>query len=89
MSPETVLSTGEQALEVTVALVLVLLVPALLTGLLIGMIQAATQINELTLSFVPKLLVTFLVMLVAGPWLLALISDFTRRLFENLPYLIE
>lgn len=88
MSPETVLTTGEQALEVTIALILVLLIPALITGLLVSMLQAATQINEMTLSFIPKLLVTFIALLLAGPWMLKLIADFTRRLFENVPYLI-
>jgi len=89
MSPETVLTTGQQALEVTLALILVLLIPALLTGLMVSMLQAATQINELTLSFIPKLLVTFIALLFAGPWMLSLISDYTRRLFENVPYLIN
>ena len=52
------------------------------------MFQAATQINEMTLSFIPKLIVTLVVMLVAGPWMLSLIVDYTRRLMENIPYLI-
>ena len=88
MTPETVLHTGQQALEVTVVLILVLLLPALVTGLLVGMLQAATQINEITLNFIPKLLITIAVMMLAGPWMLALLSDYMRRLIENIPYLI-
>ena len=88
MSPETVLSTGQQALQVIIALTLVMLIPALLTGLLVSMFQAATQINEQILSFIPKLLVTFVTLLVAGPWMLSLITDFTSRLIHDIPYLI-
>ena len=88
MSPETVITTGQQALEVTIVLVLVLLIPALLVGLLVSMFQAATQINEMTLSFIPKLLITLFVFVAAGPWMLSLITDFVRRLFLEIPYLI-
>ncbi len=88
MTPETVITAGQAALEVTMALTLVLLVPALATGLLISMFQAATQINEMTLSFIPKLLITFLALIVGGPWMVALITDYTRRLFSSIPYLI-
>ncbi|MDJ0860798.1 MAG: flagellar biosynthesis protein FliQ [Gammaproteobacteria bacterium] len=88
MTPETVLSTGQHALELTIVLILVLLIPALAVGLLISMFQAATQINEMTLSFIPKLIATLLVVLLAGPWMLALLTDYTRRLMENIPFLI-
>lgn len=88
MTPETVLSTGQHALEITIVLILVLLIPALAVGLLVSMFQAATQINEMTLSFIPKLIVTLAVVLLAGPWMLSLLTDYTRRLIENIPYLI-
>lgn len=88
MSPETVISTAQGALEVTVALVLVLLLPALAVGLLVSLFQAATQINEMTLSFIPKLLVTFAALLVAGPWMLSVLVEFSRQLFESVPFLI-
>ncbi len=88
MTPETVLSTGQHALELTIVLILVLLVPALAVGLVVSMFQAATQINEMTLSFIPKLLITLLVVVMAGPWMLSLLIDYTRRLMENIPYLI-
>jgi flagellar biosynthetic protein FliQ len=88
MTPETVLSVGQQALELTILLIFVLLCPALAVGLLVSLFQAATQINEMTLSFIPKLLVTALVLMVAGPWILSLLTDYVRRLFESIPYLI-
>ena len=70
-------------------LLLVLLVPALIIGVLVSMFQAATQINEMTLSFIPKLLVTLLVMVMAGPWILQLVTEYTLRLFSNIPGLIS
>ena len=84
MTPETVVEIGQQALFVTVLLAAPPLVAALLTGLLVGLFQAATQINEQTLSFIPKLLVMVLALLVSGPWLLAVILDFTRGVITEL-----
>ncbi|NNF67597.1 MAG: flagellar biosynthesis protein FliQ [Gammaproteobacteria bacterium] len=88
MSPETVLTVGQKALELTAMLAAPLLLSALAVGLLIGMFQAATQINEMTLSFIPKLITLAVAMAVAGPWMLRLIVDFTRQLISNIPYLI-
>ncbi len=88
MTPEVVITTGQHAMWITVLLVLTLLLPALAVGLLVSMFQAATQINEMTLSFIPKLLVTIGVLAVGGHWMIALIVDFTRRLFEQIPGLI-
>ena len=88
MTPETVLTLGRQALEVTVMLAAPLLLSALIVGLLIGMLQAATQINEMTLSFIPKLGVLVLALLMAGPWMLTVLLDFTRRLFHSIPSLV-
>jgi len=88
MTPESVLAVGQQALAVTAMLAAPLLLSALAVGLLIGMLQAATQINEMTLSFIPKLIVLALALTVAGPWMLQLIMSFTRRMFENIPSLI-
>jgi flagellar biosynthetic protein FliQ len=79
---------GRQALEVTMMIAAPLFIAALATGLLVSIFQAATSINEATLSFVPKLVVTFLVLLLAGPWMLAVITDYMRRLFESIPGLI-
>jgi len=88
MTPETVIEVGTQAMKVTALLAAPLLLSALVVGLLIGMFQAATQINEMTLTFVPKLIVVGLVMLVAGPTLLNTLLDFTIQLFESIPGMI-
>jgi len=88
MTPETVLTIGKQALEVVIALTTLLLVPGLIIGLLVAVFQAATQINEMTLSFIPKLLATFLVLLMAGPWILKVLINFTQDLFKSIPGLI-
>jgi flagellar biosynthetic protein FliQ len=65
-----------------------LLLTALAAGLVIGMLQAATQINESTLSFIPKLLLLVLTLLVAGPWILRVLADFTRDLYSSIPAVI-
>lgn len=88
MTPESVIDIGQSALEITVLLAAPLLLSALAIGLLIGMFQAATQINEMTLSFIPKLMVLVLALVVAGPWMLRLIVNYTHQLFENIPNLI-
>ena len=88
VTPETVLSVGQQALQVTVLLSAPLLLSALVIGVLIGMFQAATQINEMTLSFIPKLVAMLAALVIAGPWMLQLMLDYMRRLLENLPLMI-
>ncbi len=88
MTPETVLEIGKQAMVVTAMLAAPLLLSALVVGLLVGMFQAATQINEMTLTFVPKLMVVLLVLLFAGPLLLKTLLGFTIGLFERIPELI-
>jgi flagellar biosynthetic protein FliQ len=89
MTPEMVMAIGKHALEVMLLLAAPLLLAALLVGLLVGVFQAATQINEMTLSFIPKLLGMAATMLVAGPWMLKLIVNYTRDLFESIPTLIH
>jgi flagellar biosynthesis protein FliQ len=88
MTPESVVNIAQQAIQVTLLLSAPLLLAALATGLVVSIFQAATQINEMTLSFIPKLLVTFVVLVVAGPWMLELMVDYMRRLFESIPGLI-
>lgn len=88
MSPELVLTIGKQTLNVTVLLAAPLLLTALILGLLVSLFQAASQINEMTLSFIPKLLGLVAVVYVAGPWMLTLITGFARRLFESIPALV-
>jgi flagellar biosynthetic protein FliQ len=88
MTPEVVMTLGQQALVVMVKLAAPLLLAALATGFIIGMLQAATQMNEMTLSFVPKLLVMVAVLFVAGHWMLAVITGYTRELVIAIPQLV-
>jgi len=88
MTPETVLTIGKDALYVTLMIISLLLLPALAVGLLISMFQAATQINEQTLSFIPKLLVVFVVMIIGGPWIMQTIINYTTQLITSIPQLI-
>ncbi len=88
MTPDSILTIFQGAIEIILMLILVILVPALVVGLLVSMFQAATQINEMTLSFIPKLFVTLLALLVAGPWMLQLLMEYTTTLVHNIPYLI-
>jgi flagellar biosynthesis protein FliQ len=88
MTPETVMTIGRHALEMTVLLAAPLLLVALAIGLLVGIFQAATQINEMTLSFIPKLLGMAAVLLIAGPWMLTQLVGYTRQLITSIPSLI-
>ncbi len=89
MTPETVITIGQQALWVTILIAAPLLLSALAVGLLIGMFQAATQINEMTMSFIPKLLVIVAALVIAGPWMLGVIVNFTKQLYGQIPGLIS
>lgn len=88
MTPETVLSIFSEGIYVMILMLTVLITPGLIVGLLVAMFQAATQINEMSLSFIPKLFITFLVLVFAGPWLLKTIMNYTDSLISNIPYLI-
>ena len=88
MTPEMVMNLVRQALEITILVSAPLLLTALLTGLLVSVFQAATQINEMTLSFIPKLLAIFLALVLAGPWMVNLMVDFTRQLISGIPGMI-
>ncbi|EKM5759680.1 flagellar biosynthesis protein FliQ [Cronobacter turicensis] len=88
MTPESVMMMGTEAMKVALVLAAPLLLVALVTGLFISILQAATQINEMTLSFIPKILAVFVVIVAAGPWMLNLLLDYMRTLFSNLPYII-
>ena len=85
MTPELIINIGQRALELTLLLMLILLVPALIVGLLVSVFQAATQINEMTLSFIPKLLVTVGVLIFGGNYLVRLMTDYTVRLYMEIP----
>jgi flagellar biosynthetic protein FliQ len=88
MTPETVMDLAHATLNVTALMAAPLLLTALVTGLVIGMLQAATQINEATLSFIPKLLVLVLALFITGPWILRVLIDFTRELYAGIPAVI-
>jgi flagellar biosynthesis protein FliQ len=89
MSPDTVLHIGSRALEMTLLLAAPLLLVALITGLVVGAFQAATQINEATLSFIPKLIAVAGMLVLAGPWMLKVLVSYTRELIESIPSLIN
>lgn len=88
MNPTTVIEIGRNALEITLMISAPLFLAALITGLIVSIFQAATQINEATLSFVPKLVVIFITMIVAGPWMITVLTDYMRRLYESIPSMI-
>jgi flagellar biosynthesis protein FliQ len=88
MNPTAVIEIGRQAIEVTLMISAPLFIAALATGLIVSIFQAATQINEATLSFVPKMIVIFLTLVVAGPWMITLMTDYMRRLYEAIPSMI-
>ena len=88
MTPETVIDVFQHTLELITLLVSIILLPALGVGLLVAVFQAATSINEMTLSFIPKLLVTFATLMIAGPYMLNIILSYIERSFSDIPYLI-
>jgi flagellar biosynthetic protein FliQ len=88
MTPENVMDLAHRMLLVTSMIAAPLLLIALMAGLVIGMLQAATQINESTLSFIPKLLLLVLTLFVTGPWILRVLTDFTRDLYTSIPTVI-
>lgn len=88
MTPEMVMSMAYQGMKVTLFLAGPLLITALLIGLLVSLFQAATQINEMTLSFIPKILGVFTALVVAGPWLIQLITDYTTELYRSIPLML-
>lgn len=88
MTPESVMTLGQQAIEMTLLLSAPLLLSALVIGLVVSIFQAATQINEQTLSFIPKLVGIFIVLIFAGPWMVTMMVDFIRRLFGNIPWMV-
>jgi flagellar biosynthesis protein FliQ len=88
MSPDAVVTIGRHALEMTLMLAAPLLLTALAVGLLVGIFQAATQINEMTLSFIPKLLAMAAVLALTGPWMIRQLVEYTRGLIESIPGMI-
>jgi len=88
MTPTAVIDIGRQAVEVLLLISAPMFIAALGMGLIISIFQAATQINEATLSFVPKLIAIFIALILAGPWMIQLMTDYMRRLYESIPNVI-
>ena len=85
MTPESVMTLGQKAMEITLLVSAPLLLAALATGLLVSIFQAATQINEMTLSFIPKLVALFATLVLAGPWMLSVMLDYMREVLAGIP----
>lgn len=88
MTPESVMTMGRQAVEVTLMIASPMLLIALAVGLVVSIFQAATQINEQTLSFIPKLFGIFVALIIAGPWMLTIMLDYMRQVFTGIPGMI-
>jgi flagellar biosynthetic protein FliQ len=88
MTPESVMSMGRHAMEITLMIAAPMLLVALIIGLVVSIFQAATQINEQTLSFIPKLVGIFVALVVAGPWMLSVMLDYMREVFSGIPGLV-
>jgi flagellar biosynthetic protein FliQ len=88
MTPESVMTVGQEALRITMMVAAPVLLAALVTGLVVSIFQAATQINEMTLSFIPKLLAMFLAIALAGPWMLTVMTEYAYRILSGIPSMI-
>jgi flagellar biosynthetic protein FliQ len=88
MNPQAVITIGQQALYVMLMIAAPMLIAALVVGLVVSILQAATQINEMTLSFIPKLIAMLAALVIAGPWMITFFVDYMRRLFESIPLAI-
>ncbi len=88
MTPQTVIDLLREALWIIILIVLIGVLPSLIVGLIVSVFQATTQINEQTLSFLPRLLTTLFAVMIGGPWILKTLIEFFNRLLNNIPYLI-
>ncbi|MGK2951107.1 MAG: flagellar biosynthesis protein FliQ [Thiobacillus sp.] len=88
MTPESVMTIGRTALEITLLVSAPVLLATLIVGLIVAVFQAATQINDASLSFIPKVLVVLITFALAGPWMLTVMTDYMRRVFTGLPGII-
>ncbi|MBL4607960.1 MAG: flagellar biosynthetic protein FliQ [Pseudomonadales bacterium] len=89
MSPDFIIDLFREATLITISIVIVTIFPSLVVGLIVSMFQAATQINEQTLSFLPRFIVTFVVLVTAGPWIGNRILQFTEKLILIAPELVR
>ena len=88
MTPESVMMMGTEAMKIAIAVAAPLLLVALVTGLIISILQAATQVNEMTMTFIPKILMIVGVGVLLGPWMMKIFIEYTRMLFASIPYAI-
>ena len=88
MTPESIMAMGFEAVKVGLIIALPLLMAALATGLVVSILQASTQINEMTLSFIPKILMIVIVGIMLGPWMLEIFLDYMHALYANIPTVI-
>jgi len=88
MDPQGVITLAQQALYVAMLLSAPMLLASLVVGLIVSILQAATQINEMTLTFIPKMLAMVATLVIAGPWMITFFVDFLRRLYESIPSVI-
>lgn len=89
MTPESVMGLGYESMKVALAIAAPLLLTSLFTGLLVSILQASTQLNESTLSFIPKIIALVLVLIVLGPWMLETLMDYMRSVFLHIPTVIR
>lgn len=89
MNEDLIIQLGQDALKTTIMLSAPILITTLVVGLLVSIFQALTQINEATLTFIPKMVVVAIVIVLAGPWMLDLMKSYTVKLFENVPNLVR
>ncbi|MDQ1213521.1 flagellar biosynthesis protein FliQ [Pantoea anthophila] len=89
MTPESVMGLGYQSIKVALMIAAPLLLGSMFTGLIVSILQATTQINESTLSFIPKILTVIVVVIVLGPWMLATLTDYMQAVFSNIPTIIR
>lgn len=89
MTPESVMTMGRHAMEVTLMIAAPMLLVALIIGLVVSIFQAATSINEQTLSFIPKLIGIFVALVLAGPWMLTIMTDYMRSIFTGIPGMVS
>jgi flagellar biosynthesis protein FliQ len=88
MSPDYAIEVGKQAIWVFLLVAAPVLLTALVVGLVVSVFQAATSINEATLSFIPKLVAMFITLVVAGPWMIDVLTDYINRLFQSIPQIV-
>lgn len=89
MTPEFVMDVGRRAMEVTLLLSAPILVLGLIAGLIVSIFQAVTQINEMTLTFIPKLITIFLALMLFLPWMLQVMTEYTANIFVNIPNYVK